>query len=99
MLHTVNQNDSVVVEDLRDDAIVATLHLPENPKFTNERLAEPVRLLSNRAEDRLQYSVAHLLGESLETTGTLSRDLDLVHPTTSDVVPETQSVAPLSVAA
>jgi hypothetical protein len=43
--------------------------------------------------------VAHLLGESIEMAETLSRDLDPVHPATSDVVLETQPLARLTVAA
>jgi hypothetical protein len=43
--------------------------------------------------------VAHLLGESIEMAETLSRDLDLVHPATSDVVAETQTLALFSVTA
>ncbi len=98
-LHTVDQNDSVVVEDLVDDAIVAAPRRPKTLKFPNERFAAPVRILSNRPEDRLQCSVAHLLGELVVMTETLSRDLDLVHAATSHVVLETQPLARLTVAA
>ena len=99
MLHTVDQNDLVVFEDLVDDAVVATSRRPKTLKFASERLAEPVRVLSNRSEDRLQCSVAHLLRKSIEMTETLSRDLDLVHPATSDVVLERHTIASLSVSA
>jgi hypothetical protein len=43
--------------------------------------------------------VAHLLGESIEMAEILSRDLDLVHPATSDVIPETHPLAVLNIPA
>jgi hypothetical protein len=98
MLHTVDQNN-FVVEDLVDDAIVATPRRPEALEFSDEWLAESVRVLSDRTEDRLQSSVAHLLRESIEMTETLSRDLDLVHPATSDVILETHAVTLFSIPA
>jgi hypothetical protein len=97
VLHTVDQNDLVVFKDLVDNAIVATPRRPETLEFTDEWFAEPVRVLSDRTEDRLQGSVAHLLRELVEMAETLSRDLDLVHPATSDVVAETQTLALFSV--
>jgi hypothetical protein len=99
VLHSVDQNDLVVIEDLVDDAIVATPRRPETLEFSNERLAEPARVLSDRTVYRLQSSVAHLLRELDEMTETLSRDLDLVHTATSDVIPETDPLALFSVSA
>ncbi len=99
MLHTVDQNDLVVVEDLVDNAIVATPRRPKTFEFADERFAEPVRILSNRPEYRLQCSMAHLLGESIEMSETLCCDLDFVHPATSDVALEAYPFALLSVAA
>lgn len=99
MLHTVDQNDLVVFKDLVDDAVVATSRRPETLKFTNERLAEPVRVLSNRSDNGLQCSVAHLVRELVEMTKTLGCDLDLVHPPTSNVILETQPLTLLSVSA
>jgi hypothetical protein len=99
MLHTVDQNDLVVIKDLVDDAIVTTPRRPETLKFSNKGLAEAFRVLSNRSEDGLQGSVAHLLRESIEMAEALSRDLDLVHPATSNVVFETHTLAFVSVPA
>ncbi len=99
MLYTMDQNDLVVFEDLVDDAVIATPRRPKTLKFPNERLAAPVRVLSNRSEDGLQGSVAHLLRESIKMAEALSRDLDLVHPATSDVIPEAHPFALLSVSA
>jgi hypothetical protein len=99
MLHTVNQNDLVVVEDLIDDAIIATSRRPQTLKFSNQRLSEPTRVVRNRPEDGFQCSVPHLLRELVEMAKTLSRDLDRVHPTTSDVIRETNPLALLGVSA
>ncbi len=99
MLHAVDQNDLLVFEDLVDDAVVTAPRRPKALEFTNQRLAESVRILSDRSEDGLQCSVAHLLRELVEMTKTLSRDLDFVHAATSDVVPETHPLALLSIAA
>jgi hypothetical protein len=99
MLHTVDQNHPVVFEDLVDDAIVATSRRPKTVEFANQRLPKSVRVLSDRSEDGLQRSVAHLLRELVEMTETLSRDLDLVHAAASDVVLETQPLALFSIAA
>lgn len=95
MVHTVDQNELVIFEDLVDDAIVATSRRPEALEFTDQRFAEPVRVLGDRPEDRLQRGVAHILRELVEMTEPLSRDLDLVHPATSDVVLETHTLAAL----
>jgi len=94
----MDQDDLLVFEDLVDDAIVASSRRPQTLEFTNQRLAETVRVLSDRPEDGLQCGVAHLLRKLVEMTETLSRDLNLVHPATSDVVLETHSLALLSVA-
>ena len=99
MLHTVDQNDLVIFEDLVDDAIVATPRRPKTLRFPNERFTKPVWILSNRPEDRLQCSVAHLFRKSVEMPETLSRDLDLVHRATSDVILETDPLALFSVPA
>jgi len=99
VLHAVDQNNLLVFEDLVDDSVVATSRRPQALEFTDQRFAEPVRVLSDRTEDRLQGSVAHLLRESVEMAETLSRDLDLVHPATSDVILETNPLALLSVPA
>jgi len=95
----MDQNDLVISEDLVDDAIVATPRRPETLEFTDEWLAEPTRVVSNRPEDGLQRGVAYLLRESIEMTETLSRDLDLVHPAASDVILETDPLALFSVSA
>jgi len=95
----MDQNDLVVFEDLVDDAIVATPRRPETLEFTDERLAQPVRVLGDRPENGLQRSVPHLLRKSVEMLETLSRDLNLVHPVTSDMVPERHTLALLSLAA
>ena len=87
MLHSVDQNDLVIFEDLVDDAVVATPRRPETLEFSDERLAESVRVVRNRAEDGFQCSVPYLLRELVEMAEALSRDLDPVHPATSDVVP------------
>jgi hypothetical protein len=99
MLHTVDQNDLVVFKDLVDDAIVATSRRPQALELTDQRFAEPVRILGDRAEDGFQCSVPHLLRKLVEMAKTLSRDLDLVHPATSDVILETHTLAALSVGA
>jgi hypothetical protein len=99
MLHTVDQNDLVVVEDLVDDAIVTAARRPESFDFTDHRLADPIRVVRNRPEDGLKSSVPHLVRELVETTETLSGDLDLVHAATSDVVLEPHTLALLSILA
>ena len=99
MLHTVDQNDPVIFKDLVDDAIVATSRRPQALEFTDQRFAEPVRVLSDRAEDGFQCSVPYLLRKFVEMAETLSRDLNLVHPATSDVVLDPQPLALLSLAA
>jgi hypothetical protein len=95
----VDQNDLVVFKDLVDDAIVATPRRPQTLKFTNQWLSEAVRILSDRPEDGFQCSVSHLLGKLVEMAETLSGDLDLVHPATSDVVLEAQPLALFGVCA
>ena len=97
MLYAVDQNDLVVFKDLMDDAVVAPSRRPKTLEFSNQRPAEPIRIVRNRPEDRLQCSVPYVLRKSIEMTETLSRYLDLVHPATSDVILETQPLAILSV--
>jgi hypothetical protein len=99
VLHTVDQNDLVIFKDLVDDAIVATSRRPQALEFTDQRFAEPVRILSDRAEDGFQCSVPYLLRKFVEMAETLSRDLNLVHPATSDVILETDPLALFSVPA
>jgi len=89
VLHAVDQNNLLVFEDFVDDAVVASARRPEALELADERPAKAVRVVSDRSEDGLQASVSHLLRELVEMTETLSRDLDLVHATTSDVVLET----------
>jgi len=98
-LHAVDQNDLVIFEDLVDDAVAATSRRPETLEISDERLAEPVRVVSDRTENGFQCSVPYLLRKSVEMTETLSRGLNLVHPATSDVVLKTQPLAFLSVLA
>jgi hypothetical protein len=95
----VDQNDLIVVEDLVDDAIVTAARTPESFEYTNQRLGEPIRVVRNRPEYGFQCSVSHLVREFVETAETLSRDLDLVHPATSNVVPETHPIALFSIPA
>ena len=97
MLHAVDQNELVILEDRKDDAGIATWRRPETLEFTNQRLVEPMRVLSNRSEDGLQCGVAHVLRELVEMAETLSRDLDLVHLATSDAIPKTQPIVLRSV--
>jgi hypothetical protein len=99
MLHAVDQNDLLVLKDLVDDAVVATSRRPQALKFTNEWLAEPVRVFSDRPENGFQCSASHILRELVEMAETLGCDLDLVHPTTSDVILETDPLALFSVSA
>jgi hypothetical protein len=99
MLHAVAQNDLIVFQDLIDDVIVAAPRRPKAVEFTDQWLAEPTRVAGDRSEDGLQRSVPYLLREPVEMTETLSRDLDLVHDATSDVVSERQPLALLSVPA
>lgn len=98
-VHAVDQSDPVVFKDLVDDAVVAASCRPETLEFTDQRLAEPTRSVSDRTEDGLQCGVSHLLREPVEMTETLSRDLDFIHSAASDVVLETQPLALLSVSA
>jgi hypothetical protein len=99
MMHTVDQNDLVVAEDLVDDAIVTAARRPESFEFTDHRLAGSAWVLSDRPEDGLESSVPHPVRELVEVAETLSRDLDLVHAATSNVVPETHPLAPFSIPA
>jgi hypothetical protein len=99
VLHSVDQDDLIVFEDLVDDAVVATPRRPQSLEFTDQRLAESARVLSDRTEDGLQRRVAHLLREFVEMAETLSRNLDLVHPATSDVILQTHAVTFFSIPA
>jgi hypothetical protein len=96
-LHAVDQNNLLVFEDFVDDAVVASSRRPQTLELTDQWLAEPVRVLSDRSEDGFQCSVAHLVRKSVEMKEALSRDLDFVHAAASDVVLETQPLALLSV--
>jgi hypothetical protein len=58
MLHTVDQNDLLVFEDLVDDAVATAAGGPKCFEFTDERLAEPGRVLSDRPEDGPQCGVS-----------------------------------------
>jgi len=97
VLHTVDQNDLVVFKDLVDDAVATAARRPQALEFTDQRLADTVRVLSDRPQDGLQRSVSHLLRKLVEMAETLSRDLDLVHAATSHVVLETQPLTLFSV--
>jgi len=72
---------------VRLSAVIATPRRPETVEFSDERLAEPARVARKWTEDGLQGSVSHRLGKLVEMAGTLSRNLDLVHTATSEVVP------------
>jgi hypothetical protein len=98
-LYTVDQNDLVIFRNLIDDAIVATSRRPQALEFTDQRLAEPVGVLCDWTEDWLERGMAHLLRKFVEMAETLSRDLDLVHAATSDVILETEPLALFSVPA
>jgi hypothetical protein len=93
----MDQNDLVIFGDLVDNAVVTAARRPETLEFTDEWLAESVRVLSDRTEDGLQRGMAHLLRELVEMAEPLSRDLNLVHAATSDVALETHTLALLSV--
>jgi len=93
MLHAVDQDNPVVFHDLVDDAIVAASSRPESCQFSNERLSEPARIFRNRPQYRLERSVTYFLRESIEVPQTLSRDLDLEHVRTSEMITESESFA------
>ncbi len=93
VLHAVDQNDPVGFENLVDGAVVATSRGSEILEFTNERLPEPVRVVSDRPEDGLQSSISYLLGEPVEMMETLRRDPNFVHSSASNVVLEPQPLA------
>jgi len=57
MLHTVDQNNLLIFEDLVDDAVVTAAGRPETLEFADQRPAQPIRVLSDRSEDGLQCSV------------------------------------------
>ena len=93
MLNAVDEDDFLSLQDLVDDAVVATSGRPEAFEFSEEWLAEPLRIVGDRPQDRLERSGPHLLGQALEMPETLGGDLDLVHRPASDVVPQAQPLA------
>jgi len=93
MLNAVDQNYVVVLEDLVDDAVVASPSRPESFEFSEKRLAEPLRILGDRPQDRLECSGPHLLGQAMEMPESLGGDLDLVQRTVSDRVSQAQPLS------
>ena len=71
---------------------------PEALDFADERLAESVRVVGERSQDRFESGGPDLLGQPAETPETLRRDLDPVQRPASDVIlqPQPRAVRRLS---
>lgn len=91
MLHSVNQNDVGLIEDLVDDPIVSASSRIEALQFADQWLPEAMWALGDRAEDRLERGVSYLVGEPVEVAETLGRDLDFVHGGVLNVVAQAQA--------
>ena len=90
MLHTVDDDDSVVLDNLVDDPVVASPSGPKTREFAEKRLAEPPRVGGDRSQDRLEGGGSHLLRQAFEMPEALWGDHYLVQPAASDVVSQAQ---------
>lgn len=92
VLHAVDEHDRRVIIDFVDDAVVTPACRPQARELPHERLSDPTRGDREAAQDELQGSTAHLLGESTEVSEPLGRDLRLVRQRLLHVIPETQAL-------
>jgi len=93
MLHTVDDDDLVGLDDLVDDPVIASAGGAEAFELAEEGLAEPLRVGGDRSQDRFEGGGSHPLGQSMEMAETFGGDLDFVQVPASDVVPQPQPLA------
>ena len=86
MLDPVDDGDLLVLADLEDDAVVATAGDPEAFESANERPAEPLGVLGERAGDGRCDGGAHLGGEPVSRVRAFGSDLELIHPVDSEEI-------------
>ena len=80
------QHKYPIFPDLVDDPVVTAPCRVEAFEFANQRLPEPLGVLSDGPEDGREGSIADFLGELVEVAQTLRGDLDFVHEVASDVI-------------
>lgn len=78
MYRSVNEDDSLVLEDLVDDAEVSAARPAEAVELPAQRLAGPMGVDRNRVEDRCDDRGAHLLRQPIELAPRLGCRLDRV---------------------
>ena len=86
VLDSVDHYCHLVLQDLVDDAVVATAGGSQALKFVHQRFADPLGILSHRAEDGGKGCISNLVGQAVEMPQARGRDLDLVHGAASDVI-------------
>lgn len=80
MLDAVHDCESLYIVDLVDDAIVAAAGDAKAFELADEWLAEPLRVLGERAGDRRCDGGSYLLGKPVERARAFGCDLELIHP-------------------
>jgi hypothetical protein len=92
MLHAVNQNDVVLV-DLVHDPVVPPPGRPQTGELADERLADPVRTLSQRADHERDGGVTNLRREAIEVPNALWGDVDLVQASAGEMITQPDTFA------
>ena len=90
VLDSVDDDEPMLVVDLVDDAVVAPAGYSEAREATGQRLAEPLRVLGKRSEDRLGDRGANLLREPADRAGAFGGGPEAVHPACSETLVQWQ---------
>ena len=84
VLNPVDDGEPLVLVDLVDDAVVTTAGDSEPFEAAHERLAEPLRVLGERACDGLGDGGEEFLGKPVERSSAFGGDPEVVRPVDSD---------------
>jgi hypothetical protein len=93
VLYPVDQDDSLVLEDLVDDPVVAAPGGMQSLEFPEQWLSETLWVLRFRTQDRRKSGLSCLLRKTVQVSKTLRGDLDFIHTRFLSVVLEPKPLA------
>lgn len=96
MLHPVDENDIVVLEDLVDDSIVAPPGRVQPLEFSKQRFPKALRVACYGSQNRCDCCLSHLFWKSVPVSKTFRCDFDFVHQVFLDAVLNWKSFAQIS---
>jgi hypothetical protein len=93
MLHPMDHDGLVVLEDLIDDSVVTTTSRVQPFELPQQWLPETLWVVGNGAENRCECCFSCLLRKAVQVSKTLRSDLDFIHTRFLGVVLEPKPLA------